>query len=95
MPRATSGGGISDEATYNGKLTTLNLEKALTRRYHSRATRYPLPSSLRDALFAELRGYDAVCRRWEAIRERIGARIVAEGWSLEPLDPRAAALLKA
>jgi hypothetical protein len=87
------------EGTQNGTLTSLNLSKALARRYHAHIMPYPLHSSLRDALFADLAAtlcsYHTLCTDWEAKRERVRARIAAEGWTLRPLDPRAAVLLEA
>jgi len=88
---------VRAEAERDGALDTVRVQQALIRRYHRRTLPYPLHSSLRESLFADLaaqlRSYDALCRRWLAERERVRARIAAEGWSLEPLDPRAEAAL--
>jgi len=90
---------VRAEAERDGTLDTVRMQQALIRRYHRRTLPYPLHSSLRESLFADLaaqlRSYDALCRRWSAERERVRARIAAEGWSLEPLDPRAEAALSA
>ncbi len=90
---------VRAEAERNGALDTVRVQQALIRRYHRRTLPYPLHSSLRESLFADLaaqvRSYDALCRRWSAQRERVRARIAAEGWSLEPLDPRAEMALSA
>jgi len=91
--------GVCAEAERDGALDTVRVQQVLIRRYHRRTLPYPLHSSLRESLFADLaaqlRSYDALCRRWLAERERARARIAAEGWSLEPLDPRAEAALSA
>ncbi len=90
---------VRAEAERDGTLDTVRVQQTLIRRYHRRTLPYPLHSSLRESLFADLaaqlRSYDALCRRWLAERERVRARIAAEGWSLEPLDPRAEAALSA
>ncbi len=90
---------VRAEAEGDGALDTVRVQQALIRHYHRRTLPYPLHSSLRESLFADLaaqlRSYDALCRRWSAERERARTRIVAEGWSLEPLDPRAEAALAA
>jgi hypothetical protein len=90
---------VRAEAERHGALDTVRVQQTLNRRYHRRTLPYPLHSSLRESLFADLaaqlRSYDALCRRWLAERERVRARIAADGWSLEPLDPRAEAALSA
>jgi hypothetical protein len=90
---------VRAEAEHHGALDTVRVQQALIRRYHRRTLPYPLHSSLRESLFADLaaqlRSYDALCRRWVAERERVRARIAADGWDLEPLDPRAEVALSA
>jgi len=90
---------VREEAEHNGALRTWRLQQVLTRRYRQRTMPYPLHGSLRESLFADLAaqlsGYDALCRRWQATRARVRARIADEGWSLAPLDPRAEAALAA
>ncbi len=86
------------DAERGGALNLLQLQKALTQRYRSRTVTFPLHSSLRDAIFvdlaAQLGGYHALMKRWEAERAKVRARIAAEGWDLDPLDARAEAALQ-
>jgi len=87
------------DAERDGTLNLLQLQRTLTRRYRSRTTAFPLHSSLRDAVFvdlaAQLSGYHALLKRWEVERDRVRAHIIEQGWSLEPLDSRAEAALRA
>jgi len=68
---------VRAEAEHHGALDTVRVQQALIRRYHRRTLPYPLHSSLRESLFADLaaqlRSYDALCRRWVAERERVRA----------------------
>ena len=70
---------LQEWGSYRGTLNTRTLRQALSRRYRRRITRYPLHSSLRDALFADLAGqlvaYDALCRAWEERRARVRERL--------------------
>ncbi len=67
--------------SYRDTLNTRTLQRALSRRYRRRTARYPLHSSLRDALFADLAGqlvaYDALCRAWEERRVRVRERLIS------------------
>ena len=66
---------LKEWGSQRGALNARTLQQALGRRYRRRTTRYPLHSSLRDALFADLAAqlvaYDALCRAWEDRRARV------------------------
>ncbi len=70
---------LQEWGSYRGALNTRTLRQALSRRYRRRTMRYPLHSSLRDALFADLAGqlvaYDALCHAWEERRARVRERL--------------------
>jgi len=82
-------------------LSTLQLTAVLSRRYAAAVppATYPLHSSLRSALFADLSAqlvaYDVLVLRWTTARARLVARIEQEGLALDPPDPRALAFLAA
>lgn len=79
------------EGMHGEQLTVLQLASVLSRRYRQRTMPYPLHSSLRDALFADIAAtlisYDALCQSWLTARDRLLERIAAEGWSIDPLQP--------
>jgi len=81
-------------------LNTLQLTNVLSRRYAAAVppATYPLHSTLRSALFADLAAqlvaYDALVQRWTTARARLVTRIEQDGLALDPPDPRALALLE-
>jgi len=70
---------LGEWGSYHDALHTRTLRQALSRRYRRRTMRYPLHSSLRDALFADLAAqlvaYDALCHAWEDRRAHVRERL--------------------